>query len=194
MYRAGNCHDRSNNTFSKVIPLYSSEHLCCFTGPITIEDINNNINESTKRVNKIMRRFAHHCIQKCTGKTRGTNVHSRWSVRKSSYQQVWYLQSVTHQNTSYGEGCSNASAGSELETLTWYCRCRYWSCQVNIRMRISLVIMSVPSFDNTCSELMDLCTCIDIRLSNYGLHLLHPHGRLNWYTSIHSRPFKIPFT
>jgi len=61
VYRTGNCHDRNNNTLSKVIPLYSSEHLCCCTGPIIIEDINNNINESTERVNR-MRRFAHHII------------------------------------------------------------------------------------------------------------------------------------
>jgi hypothetical protein len=37
------------------------------TGPITIEDLNNNINESTERVNKIMRGFTHHSIQKRTG-------------------------------------------------------------------------------------------------------------------------------
>jgi len=43
---------------------------------------------------------------------------------------------------------------------------------MNTRMRISLVIMS---FDYTCSELINLCICIDIRLSNYGLHFLHPH-------------------
>jgi len=47
------------------------------TGPITIEDLDNNINESTERVNKIMRRFAHHSTQKCTAKTRGKKVHSR---------------------------------------------------------------------------------------------------------------------
>jgi hypothetical protein len=77
VYRAGNCNGRNNNTLSKVTPLYSSEHLYCCNGPITIEDINSNINESTERVNTIMRRFGHHSIQKCTGKTRGTKVHSR---------------------------------------------------------------------------------------------------------------------
>jgi hypothetical protein len=44
MYRTGNCNDKNNNTLSKVIPLYSLEHLCCCTGLINIEDINNNIN------------------------------------------------------------------------------------------------------------------------------------------------------
>ena len=54
--------------------------------------------------------------------------------------------------------------------------------------------MNVPSFDNTRSELIDLCTCIDMRLSSFGLHFLHLHVRLNWYTAIHSRPSKIPIT
>jgi len=111
-------------------------------------------------------------------------------VRKSSYQQVWY----SHQNANHDQGCLTASTGSELEMLAWYCRCRYWICHANTRIRNSLVVMNVPSFYNTCSELIDLRTCIDIRLSDYGLHLLHPHVRLNWYTSICSRPCKIPVT